>query len=283
MKCFSISKLEGEHSNLNQDFCAEKAGHLALSDGAGGYGFYASQWSKYLVEKALERPTPFETKEAFKAWFEALRVPFYQEYEQVAESESAAKSQYTNWLEAYKKEGSAATFISVKPVSDTEVEVLALGDSLAIQLNATHRCLNRTLESLYQFTKNPNLLCSNEPLEVEHVYLERWTLSPTDTLLVSSDSLGQLILMLVLFLVKEEEAAAAAELEKVKVSPYPLGNFLDEIEKIPTPGEVLERLIELEREDDFTAFCKEYLEAKMLQMDDYSLIVKEVKNDLSEK
>jgi hypothetical protein len=275
MKCFSISKLEGEHSNRNQDFCAEKDGHFALSDGAGGYGFYASEWSEHLVKKALERTTPFETKEAFINWFNELRQPFYQEYERIAESESAANSQYTNWLEAYKEEGSAATFISVKRVSETEVEVLAFGDSLAIQLNATFSCLNRTISALYQFTQNPDLLCSNEALTTpERVYLERWEVSPTDTLLVSSDSLGQLILMLVLFLGKEKPDAAE-ELKKVKSSPYPLGNFLDEIEKIEDPASVLERLVALEDEAAFSAFCKEYLEAKMLQMDDYSLIVKD--------
>lgn len=258
----SIAKQDGDYPSANQDFAHPDL--LALSDGAGGTGFYAADWAKNLCK---ELPTaPFADEAAFDEWFKQIRNPFF------AGKREEAAANFPDILEDYDREGSSATLLAAWPGEDRQWRVLSYGDSAAFLFDAAGKLKQRSIPKLVQFTEDPYLLHSNEPLLPEHLYWETWTIDQNDTLLMASDALSQWIL--IQYALHNPELAT--ELEEVLKTPYGLGNQIIRCREAhlnsPDFLPILRQLAEaVEDESSFQDFTRDLFQKGQLALDDYTL------------
>lgn len=258
----STAKQDGDYPSANQDFAHPYL--LALSDGAGGTGFYAADWAKNLCE---ELPTePFADKAAFDEWFERIRILFFA----VKREEAAAN--FPDILEDYDREGSSATLLAAWLVEARQLRVLSYGDSAAYLFDVAGKLKQRTIPKLVQFTEDPYLLHSNELLLPEQLYWETWTIDQNDTLLMASDALSQWVLIQYAL----HNPDLASELEEVLKTPYGLGNHIIRCrEKHDNTTDflpILHRLAEAcKDESSFKDFTRNLFQKGQLALDDYTL------------
>ena len=258
----SIAKRDGDYPSQNQDFAHPDL--WALSDGAGGTGFYAAEWAEYLCRKLPE--TPFESKEAFSEWFEGIREPF------LTLKRAEATLNFPDILEDYNREGSSATLVVVWPLEGNHVRVLSYGDSAAFLFDSAGKLKQRTIPRLVQFTEDPYLLNSTEPLLPEQLLWETWTLDLNDTLLMASDALSQWILIQYALHTPELQP----EIEETLATPYGLGNLIIRCQEAHDSSSdfltVLSRLTEAcQSENNFANFTRELFQKGQLALDDYTL------------
>ena len=260
----SIAKQDGDYPSQNQDFAHPDL--WALSDGAGGTGFYAAEWAESLCKNLPE--TAFENKEALNEWFEEIRVPF------LTQKREEAALNFPDILEDYDREGSSATLVAVWPLEGNHVRVLSYGDSAAFLFDSAGKLKQRTILRLLQFTEDPFLLNSNESLLPEQLLWETWTIDPTDTLLMASDALSQWILIQYALRTPELQP----EIEETLATPYGLGNLIIQCQKDHDDSakflQVLSRLTEAcESENNFVDFTRELFQKGQLALDDYTLLL----------
>ena len=258
----SIAKRDGDYPSENQDFAHPDL--WALSDGAGGTGFYAAEWAEYLCQKLPE--IPFESKEAFSGWFEEIRVPFF------TQKRAEATLSFPDILEDYDREGSSATLAVVWPLEGNHVRVLSYGDSMVFLFDAAGKLKRRTIPRLVQFTENPFLLNSNEPLLPEQLLWETWTIDPTDTLIMASDALSQWILIQYALHTPE----LLPEIDETLATPYGLGNLIIRCQEAHDSSSnflpVLSRLNEAcQSKNNFANFTRDLFQKGQLALDDYTL------------
>ena len=117
----SIAKLND--TGINEDaFCAADR-CIAVSDGAGGCGLFADEWSRYLIEH-LPKEKPICSFAELDGWVDGIWEPFYNEHEEVAKRGDGI------FLNKYYNEGSCATIAVAWRVSDEECRWMAYGDSV---------------------------------------------------------------------------------------------------------------------------------------------------------
>ena len=81
-RCVSIPKF-GEKTN--EDAAIARNGLIAVSDGAGGGGVFADQWSRYLVDNLPDEP--IQNYSEFDNWLDAIWEKFYNEHEELAKAQ----------------------------------------------------------------------------------------------------------------------------------------------------------------------------------------------------
>ena len=257
----SIAKKDGDYPSENQDFAHPDL--WALSDRAGGTGFYAAEWADYLCQ--LLPKIPFTSKEVFSEWFEEIRVPFF------TQKRAEATLNFPDILEDYDREGSSATLAVVWPLEGNHVRVLSYGDSAAFLFDSAGKLKQRTIPRLVLFTEDPFLLNSNEPLLLEQLLWQTWTIDPTDTLLMASDALSQWILIQYALHTPELQS----EIEETLATPYGLGNLIircqEDYDRSSDFLPLLSRLAETcQSENNFANFTRELFQKGQLALDDYT-------------
>jgi len=149
---FSIPKAE---SRQNEDsFCRSAKGVYALSDGA-SVSFDSASWSRILVRRYIRDP------ELTREWLSAAMAEFRKLYDR----------DNLPWMQqASFDRGSFASLLGVRVVDDGRlIQVLAIGDSLAVLCDGD--CIKATfpLSAASEFTRSPQLLCTNP---AENVFLD---------------------------------------------------------------------------------------------------------------
>jgi len=257
----SVGKKDGEHQIQNQDFAHPDL--WAICDGAGGIGFCAADWATYLAKELPGQP--FKTKEAVEDWFESIRDPFYEEKRNIVIQSFADIS------EDYDREGSSSTLLAVWPLERGRLQVLHYGDSAAFLLSQDGKLKERTIR-LMDFTQEPFLLHSNEPLIMPQLHMETWAVAPGDVLLLASDTFSQWLLIQLAL----RDESLRPELVEVLDTPYGLGNQIIYCEQHFNPAVdsvgLLQQLVhECENEARFEAFTSDLFQKGQLAMDDYTL------------
>ena len=257
----SVAKPDGEYQSRNQD--AAHPTLWAVSDGAGGTGFFAADWSQHLC---AQLPTePFEDKLAVIGWFEGLREPFFRA------KRVQAEQTFADILDDYEREGSSATLLAAWPLADDGLRVLHYGDS-AVFLLDQHGHLKRHTTDLMAFTESPYLLHSNESLLPEHLRLDTWAVAEGDVLLMASDALSQWLLIQIAL----RDATLQPQLQAVLETPYGLGNQIIYCQQQHDPAltmpHLLQRLNEVcSDETAFRDFTTDLYQRGQLALDDYTL------------
>ena len=102
----------------NEDSCCVHDDMIAISDGAGGCGVFASDWSQYLIENIAKRAgnPPITSFEHLDEWIGNIWEPFYIEYEKKA-------MEYDGIFQSkFYKEGSFATLAVVWRISKDQCQ-----------------------------------------------------------------------------------------------------------------------------------------------------------------
>ncbi len=180
---------DGERPELNEDTWAHEPGLtcFALSDGA-SESYDSKRWARLLVEKYAADP------HFLPAWVEAA----VSDYKDSVDFEALSWSQ-----QAAFERGSFATLLGLQLADNRrEIEVLAVGDSLACHIR------NGTLLESYpystpeEFDARPTLLSTigsgntflQAPEFFAHNTSKTWVVEPGDVILLVTDAIGQWLL-----------------------------------------------------------------------------------------
>lgn len=181
----SIPKF-GEKINEDAVFARNKL--IAVSDGAGGGGVFADQWSKYLVNNLPDEP--IRNFSEFDNWLDGIWEQFYNEHEELA------KAQGGLFLNKFYDEGSFATLVAVWKVSETECRWISYGDSVAFCYDRAKGELQHSFTKLADFNNPPYLINCKDPLDEKGFRCGTFKTSKTSVVFCASDALSHLILML---------------------------------------------------------------------------------------
>ena len=112
----SIPKL---NDNIpNEDSLCKSDNLIAVSDGAGGCGLFAREWSKYLL-RHIPKKRVITCFAEFDKWVDGIWEAFYNEYEAVAKAGDGI------FLNKFYNEGACATVAAAWRVSEEECRWVA--------------------------------------------------------------------------------------------------------------------------------------------------------------
>lgn len=178
-----------ENSDLNEDNWAanQELTCVAVSDGA-SESYDSNRWSEMLVKKYVDNP---------------IFVPEWV-HEAVAQYNSAVDFETLSWSQQMAFErGSYATLLALQLAENgEEVEILAIGDSLAIHCRDGALLKSYPFSSPEQFDARPQLLSTlsagNGFLQVANFFHTRtsktWRLMDGDVIYLMTDAVGQWVL-----------------------------------------------------------------------------------------
>ena len=183
---FSVPKREDQH---NEDsFRRSAKGVYALSDGA-SVSFDSASWARILVRRYTRDP------EFTREWLSAAIAEFRQLYDRDS----------LPWMkQASFDKGSFASLLGVRMADGGRaIQVFSVGDSLAVLCDGD--CIKATfpLSNASQFSRRPQLLCTNprenvflDKLDVGYDLIVDWTFRGLrqPALLCMTDALGHWLL-----------------------------------------------------------------------------------------
>ena len=187
MKARSVS-IPKFGEKINEDAAFARNGLIAVSDGAGGGGVFADQWSRYLVDNLPDEP--IQNYSEFDNWLDAIWEKFYNEHEELA------KAQGGLFLNKFYDEGSFATLVAVWKVSESECRWISYGDSVAFCYDREKGALQHSFTELADFNNPPYLINCKDPLDEKGFRCGTFKTSKTTVVFCASDALSHLILML---------------------------------------------------------------------------------------
>ena len=187
MKAKSVS-IPKYGEKVSEDAVFARDGFIAVSDGAGGGGVYADQWSSYLVSNLPD--SPIQNYVEFDSWIDAIWERFYNEHEELAKLKGGL------FLNKFYDEGSFATLVAVWKKSEVECQWISYGDSVAFCYERSKGELKHSFTKLADFNNPPYLISCKDPLDEKGFRTGTFRITDTSVVFCTSDALAHLILML---------------------------------------------------------------------------------------
>jgi len=211
---FSIPK--AEDSRNEDSFHRSTKGVYALSDGA-SISFDSASWARILVRRYTKSP------QFTRAWLSAAIAEFRKLYDR----------DRLSWVQqASFDKGSFASLLGVRFIDAGRlIQVLSIGDSLAVLCDGDYIKATFPFSAASQFTRSPQLLCTNP---AENVFLDKvdadydlvadWTFQglAQPALLCMTDALGHWLLSQ-----RDRSPAPISLLRKVR-TPSEFARFVKE-------------------------------------------------------
>lgn len=263
VKGLSIAK-PSEHL-VNEDAVRSNDHCIAVSDGAGGCGVYANDWSSYLIDN-LPSDKPIRSFEDLDGWIEGIWEPYYDEHERMAQNGDSML------LEKFYKEGSYATLAAAWFTDDGLCHWLCYGDSVVFHYSPVTRKLEHSFTALSHFSNPPHLISCKEPLDKSGFRSGVFELDDKSLVFVASDALSHFILM-------NYELAHCGDyrkdLDQVRESANANAQLLAVAESMPVDfDKLLVDLVDsLSSEEAFKSHLLSLCEQGVLDKDDFSLVV----------
>lgn len=158
--CQSVGKFETPPlTNEDAAIANGTNNFIAVSDGAGGGGVFADQWSKYLVGNLPSNA--IRSFEELDRWIGEIWEPFYNE------CEFQAKQIGGLLLNKFYDEGSFATLVALWQYPSHECQWISYGDSVAFCYNPFTKELQHSFTSLQDFSNAPYLINCKDELRPE--------------------------------------------------------------------------------------------------------------------
>jgi hypothetical protein len=184
---FSVPKVHGEGRN-EDSFARSRKGVYALSDGA-SVSFDSASWSRILVRRYTRNPQ-FD-----RAWLAAAIAEFRGLYDRDS----------MPWMQqASFDKGSFASLLGVRLIDAGRlIQVFSIGDSLAVLCDGDNIKATFPLSAASEFTRSPQLLCTNpmqnvflDQLDLDYDLTADWTFGglTQPALLCMTDALGHWLL-----------------------------------------------------------------------------------------
>ena len=262
-KGVSIAKINDHVANEDSFFSSEQC--IAVSDGAGGCGLFANEWSLYLIEH-LPKDEPITSYQELDEWVDGIWELFYDEHEERAKNGDGIL------LNKFYNEGSCATIAAAWMTSEKECRWMAYGDSVVFHYSKKQSILEHSFTKLSDFSNPPRLVSCKDPLEEEGFRSGIFSLDDTSVVFAASDALSHYILMMYeLSKSQDYREELAEEFQKQSGNSQLLktaGNIKFDFEK-----DVIDALLQAsENEDSFKVYIKELYEIGVIDMDDFTFV-----------
>lgn len=161
---------------------------LAVSDGAGGCGVFANEWSQYLIDH-LPTESPLASFDELDAWVDGIWEPFYDAHERKAkEGDGMLQTKFYN-------EGSCATLAVAWQTGRDRWAWMAYGDSVVFHYNRRTGRLEHSFTRLSDFANPPHLVSCKDPLEESGFRSGEFLTDEASVVFAASDALSHYLLM----------------------------------------------------------------------------------------
>lgn len=251
---------EGGIHRLNEDAYIIKENIVAISDGAGGIGILADQWSSTLVNNIPNKV--FKSTSSLDKWIGDLWEQFY--------NTNLLKLRTDPWkLKKFESEGSLATLSVLWQLSINKFKYQSYGDSaLFIFNNKTGKLsIQDNMKSINCFTTNPALInWKIEKHDQTSLYIQEIELNENESIIMATDGIAMYIHGAYIVYC-EEDYDKIEESKMIKIIDYfnqnPIEDFKEWMNKL---------LSSLSSENNFKKLMKEWHDTKFLPNDDYTLV-----------
>lgn len=183
----SVSKLNDTLPNEDSFWRSENL--IAVSDGAGGCGLFAGEWSEYLL-RHIPRKRAITSFQEFDTWVDGIWEAFYDKYEGIAKAGDGI------FLNKFYNEGSCATVAAVWRVGVNKCRWIAYGDSVVFRYDVKTGTLEHSFTRLADFNRPPMLVSCKDPLVEEGFRCGDFKIDEDSVVFVASDALSHYVLMM---------------------------------------------------------------------------------------
>ena len=188
MRKYTNSIGKPDQGCINEDAVLERENLIAVSDGAGGGGLFAEQWSAYLLSHLPT--TPICSADELDAWIGDIWESYYDQ------CEKNAKLLGEMYLDKFYNEGSFATLVAVWKQSESEYQWMSFGDSVAFHYNYRTKQLEHSFGELADFNKPPFLINCKDELLKDGFRKGVFHTDADSIVFVTSDALAHYIMMM---------------------------------------------------------------------------------------
>lgn len=259
----SIAKWNDHVANEDSFFSSDTC--IAVSDGAGGCGLFADEWSKYLV-KHLPKDNPIVSFKELDEWVDGIWESFYNEHEERAKEGDGIL------LNKYYNEGSCATIAATWITGEKKCKWMAYGDSVVFHYCIETGVLEHSFTKLSDFSNPPRLVSCKDPLEEEGFRCGDFDLDESSVVFAASDALSHYIMMMYELSKSKEYGAELAE-EYLKASGNSQLLKTAETMKFDFWKDVLQSLLDATSSDSqFEQYLKKLNSEGILDLDDFTLV-----------
>lgn len=250
---------------VNEDSILVAENCIAVSDGAGGCGVFADEWSTYLLAN-LPQDRPLTTYEELNEWIDQMWEPFYDTHEEKAKMGDAML------LEKYYNEGSFATLVAAWRTDEQHCHWMSYGDSVVFHYSRKHKTLEHSFTRLADFSKSPHLINCKDPLAEEGFRSGVFVLDESSIVFAASDALSHYILM---YYELSHCGDYYQELLEERSSGNTNGQLLAVAEQTAMDFDKVldDLLVAADSTESFESHLIELQEKGVLDKDDYSLAV----------
>lgn len=183
----TIAKFTEKYANEDAVFAYGNC--IAVSDGAGGYGVFADEWSGYLINN-LPKTEPLTDFQSLDQWLDNIWEDFYNHHEEKAREVDGIL------LNKFYNEGSCATLVAVWKIDDNQCRWMAYGDSVVFHYNRATQRLEHSFTKLTDFEQSPFLINCKDPLIESKAYFGTFNTDASSVVFVASDALSHYLLMM---------------------------------------------------------------------------------------
>ena len=258
MRAITIAK---ENGIPNEDAVIAKDSLIAVSDGAGGGGVFADQWSKYLVNKLPDEAIADYL--GFDAWIDGIWEQFYNVYEEIAKEEGGML------LNKFYDEGSFATLVAVWKTG----EWISYGDSVAFCYDRKTGELQHTFGHIVDFNNPPYLINCKDPSDEKGFKCGKFEINENCMVFAASDALAHYILLMYEVAHKDVYAEELQEAINAMTKNSNLVKTAMRLRKLDFSEKVIRKLENCKHPQQLKAHVERLRKMGLLSYDDYSLAI----------
>lgn len=263
-KSVSIAKPNDHTPNEDAVFCSPRC--IAVSDGAGGCGLYADEWSRHLMEH-LPKDAPLCLFAEFDEWVDGIWEAFYNEHEERAKEGDGIL------LNKFYNEGSCATIAAAWTTEPCQCQWMTYGDSVVFHYSSQTGLLEHSFTRLADFSNPPRLVSCKDPLEEEGFRSDIFHLDDSSVVFAASDALSHYVLMMYELSKSAEFESELMELRMKQTSNSQLLQIAAK-EKFNFADDVLSPLLRsVDSEADFKKLMESLYAKRLIDIDDYTLAI----------
>lgn len=258
----TIAKFTDNYANEDSLLVAEKC--IAISDGAGGSGVYADEWSACLISN-LPTNVPITTFGDLDQWIDGLWENFYNEHE------AKAREVDGMLLNKFYNEGSCATLVAAWNIDDNRCAWMAYGDSVVFHFDCTTQRLEHSFTRLADFEQSSFLISCKDPLIETRAKFGVFEIGISSVVFMASDALSHYLLMMYKLMRCNEYADELEEERNAGTLNSQLLMMAENMQISDYFAQILMPLIEASRNSEtFTEHLKELHHKGVLDIDDYT-------------
>ena len=258
----SIAKFNDHIANEDAFYSSDTC--IAVSDGAGGCGLFADEWSKYLI-KHLPKDNPIVSFKELDEWVDGIWETFYNDHEKRAKEGDGIL------LNKYYNEGSCATIAAAWITGEQKCKWMAYGDSVVFHYSKDTGVLEHGFTKLSDFSNPPRLVSCKDPLEEEGFSCGDFYLDESSVVFAASDALSHYIMMMYELSKSKEYGAELAE-EYLKASGNSQLLKTAEMLRLNFTNKVIVKLLQVsDSQLTFEEYLKKLYRQGVIDIDDFTI------------